>query len=100
MKLLKVKTTKKDADEATLERYRWFKDKESQMNKYGRRIQVYFDSSIYKNGGVTAEINWSAIGSVGTKDAREFANNILKACDELDKATKEAEKKYPELWGK
>ena len=43
-----------------------------------------FDGTVEK-----ASVNWSAIGSVDPATAREFAEELLAACDEAEKLNEE-----------
>lgn len=40
--------------------------------------RYYFQTEVFP------EVNWACIGSTSTKEARAFAERILKACDLLD----------------
>jgi len=51
-----------------------------------RRVQVFIDQD-YKGKVESAKVNWSAIGSVGIEEAREFMKHIddaIKFIEEID----------------
>ena len=47
-------------------------------------VKVYPQHQKFNGEIVPTEINWSCIGSVSVKEAKEFANYLLKVCKEIE----------------
>ena len=47
-------------------------------------VKVYPQHQKFNGEIVPTEINWSCIGSVSVKEAKEFANHLLKVCKEIE----------------
>lgn len=104
MKLVRTiaKTKKKDADvewkspEAEEMRF-WFYKKGLQLRGKYKYIEIYLRTDLMHWDKLDCGINWSAIGTVSPKEAKDFAAELVKASKDLEDAMKEAKKKFPFL---
>lgn len=96
MKLIRVK--KKDAGYMTDKEYEilhFISEKEKNIrDKYdGIDLHVrafpFGDTTKFK-----PTINWASIGPTSISETKKFANNLLKACSDMEKFSKEIESKY------
>lgn len=102
MKLLKVKTTKKDAEDGKLdvsqkrEIYDWFDKRENAIKAKFPEFTPRFQpvnlewSEEFKEVKFEAKMNWYSQGSMSIANAKKFAAQIPKVCAELEKAIAEA----------
>lgn len=75
----------------------WFYKKSTALRGKYKYIEIYLRTDLMHWDKLDCGINWSAIGTVPPKDAREFASNLVKASKDLEDAMKEAKKKFPFL---